>query len=120
MRNKTLEALVESTRNDYIQQKRNQQVHFAAVVKRNKILAIAQNYYSISNSSWPRRSMVHAERAVIQGLGDLSKLKGAELFVWRVSRKNEWTLFSRPCSCCSKLLETCARKWGLARITYTM
>ena len=120
MRHKTLDALVESTRHEYVKQKRNQQVHFAAIVKRNKVLALAQNYYSISNTAWPRRTMVHAERAVIQCLGDLSKLKGAELFVWRVSRLNEWTLYSRPCNCCAKLLEMCARKWGLARITYTM
>lgn len=120
MRQSLMDSLVEECKKGFSAGYRGQQVHFAAVVKRNKVLAMARNYYGIDGAAWPQRGMIHAESAVLHKLKDLTLLRGAELFVWRVSRFNERVYHSDPCPKCSKMLDACILKWGLRRVTYSV
>ena len=105
-------------------------LHFAAVVKRHKVLAIARNY---SKSTWrhegydksvrDRHASCHAERAVAESLGNLARLRDAEMFVWRVGHANGLShsdFNSKPCVACEAFLEVCFRKWGLRKVTYAI
>ena len=57
-------------------------LHVAAIVKRGKVLATAQNRIgSRSKGSGYSKQTIHAERAVVKKLGDISKLRGATLCV---------------------------------------
>ena len=93
-------------------------LHFAAIVKRGKVLATAQNRIGTrSKGSGYSYQTIHAERAVVKRLGDISKLRGATLCVWRVSNLN--ILPSKPCSECQIFLEKCMREYGLRAVYYT-
>ena len=103
-------------------------LHFAAVVKRNKVIALARNY---SKSTWrhegydksirDRNASRHAERAVAERLGNMARLRDAEMFVWRVGHANGVShsdYNSKPCKSCEAFLDVCFKKWGLRKVTY--
>jgi hypothetical protein len=96
----------------------NTHFHVAAIVRRGKVLATAQNRLGTrSKGSGYSNSTIHAEKAVVKELGDVSKLRGATLCVWRLSSIN--VLPSKPCSDCRLFLEKCMREYGLRAVQYT-
>lgn len=93
-------------------------LHIAAIVKRGKVLATAENRLgSRSSGAGYSHQTIHAERAVVKKLGDISKLRGAVLCVWRISSAN--ILPSKPCSECQIFLKKCIRDYGLLSVQYT-
>ena len=95
----------------------NTHLHFAAIILRGHILALARN--SVLSTRHNRRDCTkHAERAVLEMVGDMSKLNGAVMFVWRVSKSSE-SLMSKPCKSCTCMLESVMKKWKLRKIFYT-
>lgn len=93
-------------------------LHIAAIVKRGKVIATAENRLgSRSSGSGYSDQTIHAERAVVKKLGDISKLRGAVLCVWRISNLN--VLPSSPCSECQIFLKKCMREYGLSSVQYT-
>lgn len=95
------------------------QLHYAQLHQRNKLLAEARN--SIGSRSrgcgygdWT----LHAERAVIKKVGDLSKLRGAVLVVWRRNASGD-IVSSKPCPDCQLFLEKCMRDYGLRKVLYS-
>lgn len=94
------------------------QLHTALVMKRGKVLAKAQNSLGTrSRGCGYSNSSIHAERAVIKKVGNTNMLRGAVLYVWRVSQKH--LLPSKPCSDCTLFLEKCMREYGLLAVYYT-
>lgn len=93
--------------------------HHATIIKRNKILASAINRVgSRSMGSGYSDWTIHAERAVVKRLGDISQLRGATLMVVRYNRKGAM-LNSKPCHDCQLFLEKCIREYGLRKVIYS-
>lgn len=106
--------------------------HIAAIVKRGEPIAIAANRIGTRSrgSGWSDCT-IHAERAVVKKLGDISKLRGATLYVLRIppditgsgkphAVKPEPELCeSKPCADCTHFLEKCMKEYGLERVYYT-
>ena len=96
--------------------------HVAAVVKRGKLLSVGTNRSRAGGAGGGAFSE-HAERAAVRALGDLSQLRGADLYVVRLPRGDAGCardlLYSRPCADCTVFLEKCMRVWGLRRVLYT-
>jgi hypothetical protein len=94
-------------------------LHYAQIIKRNKVIAFARN--SIGSRSrgcgWGDQS-IHAERAVVKRLGDLSQLRGAMMIVVRVNRQGE-LLGSKPCAGCQLFLFKCMNEYGLRKVVYS-
>jgi hypothetical protein len=97
----------------------NTSLHYAQLIKRNKVIAIARN--SIGSRSrgcgWSDHS-IHAERAVVKRLGDLSQLRGCVMVVVRINRNDE-LLSSKPCSDCERFLFKCMNEYGLRKVVYS-
>ena len=97
----------------------NTSLHYAQLTKRNKVIAIARN--SIGSRSrgcgWSDAS-IHAERAVVKRLGDISQLRGCTMVVVRVN-KNGDLLNSEPCSECQVFLFKCMNEYGLRKVVYS-
>jgi hypothetical protein len=100
------------------QRPHNTYLHVAAIIKRGKVLATAQNRIGSRSrgAGWSDQT-IHAEKAVVKELGDISQLRGAILCVWRVSTKS--ILPSKPCSDCEMFLTKCMREYGLRSVFYT-
>lgn len=97
----------------------NTEFHQAMVVKRNQILAIAHNSVgSRSRGAGYSSRTIHAERAVVKRLGDISQLRGATLYVYRFNAHNELRN-SVPCHECQVFLEKCMREYGLRKVVYS-
>lgn len=95
-------------------------LHTAIIVKRGKVLAEASNQIgSRSMGSGFSNSTIHAEKAVIKKLGDISKLRGADLYVFRVGGE-EHSHFSQPCPDCKMFLRKCMREYGLRFVFYSI
>jgi hypothetical protein len=100
-------------------------VHVAFIVKRGQVIAKAMNSVgSRSRGCGYSDYTIHAERNVVKELGDLSKLKGASLYVVRLSRNKllvgeEKITNSEPCYDCCVFLKKCHEKYGLAKVFYT-
>ena len=101
-------------------------VHIAVVVGRGgKILATATNKAGTrSKGSGYSDYSIHAEKNVVKELGDISKLRDADMYVMRISpdHKREGLdkfLCSKPCPQCTLFLEKCMREYGLKRVFYT-
>jgi len=96
-------------------------IHRAVIVKRGRIIAEATNNYgSRSRGSGYSRSSIHAERNVVKALGDISLLKGADMYVMRFSREETMRLVkSHPCSACMVFLEKCIKEYGLKNVYFT-
>jgi len=67
---------------------------------------------------------IHAEKNVVKQLGDISKLRGADLYVMRISRdvtkvSTDKFLCSKPCDECQAFLEKCMREYGLKNVYFT-
>ena len=116
MRQSVARALIEEYSHVPLNPPHNSQVHFAAIITRNQVVAVARNTVAKSNRSGFFTK--HAERAVIERLGDMSLLRGATIFVWRSTRASE-TMNSKPCKACAAMLSKCCSKWGLKNVVWT-
>lgn len=100
--------------------KHNTQVHIAILMKRGKILEIASNAVgNRSKGSGYQERTIHAERAVLKKVGDVSKLNGATLIVIRIMRGTKEIGNSEPCHSCKCHLEKCIREHGLRQVFYS-
>ena len=98
------------------------QIHVAMVVKRGKILAQASNRIgSRQKGIGYSDKTIHAERNCIRQLGDLTQLRGADLYVMRISKSPEKPEFlsSKPCHECEVFLTKCMREYGLKNVYFT-
>lgn len=97
----------------------NTSLHHATIVKRNKVLASAMNRIgSRSMGCGYSDQTIHAERAVVKRLGDISQLRGATLIVVRLNKHGELR-GSEPCRDCRLFLEKCMREYGLRKVIYS-
>ena len=112
---------MEDPRTTSLKEKHYASLHRAVIVKRGQIIAEATNNYgSRSRGSGYSRSSIHAERNVLKALGDISLLKGADMYIMRFSRETEMRfLKSTPCAACQKFLEKCMKEYGLKNVYYT-
>jgi hypothetical protein len=100
-------------------------IHVAVLMKRGKIIAEATNGYgSRSRGSGYCASSIHAERNVVKEIGNIHQLKGAEMYVVRLSRnkdheKEDPFVGSKPCAQCRVFLEKCMKEYGLKNVYYT-
>lgn len=100
-------------------------LHVAVLLKRGRPIAVATNKNgSRSSGSGYSDHSIHAERNVIKELGDISKLRDADMVVMRISRDSqrqgfEKFLVSKPCRGCQLFLEKCMREYGLKNVYYT-
>ncbi len=100
-------------------------VHMAVLVKRGKVLAQATNKVgSRSRGSGWSANTIHAERNVIKDLGDISQIRGADMYIMRFSKDRKRVGFdrfmgSKPCPSCQIFLEKCMREYGLKNVYYT-
>ena len=95
-------------------------IHKAVLVKRGQIIADASNNYgSRSRGSGYSRSSIHAEKNVVKALGDVHKLRGADMYIMRFSRTPEMDFVrSTPCPSCRVFLEKCIKEYGLKNVYY--
>jgi hypothetical protein len=98
-------------------------LHIAIIVKRGKILATATNKTaSRSNGASSRGSQnfIHAEKNLLRSV-DLSKMRGADIYVMRVRMVGDEPVFgySQPCPECTVLLNKCIREYGLKNVYFT-
>jgi hypothetical protein len=100
-------------------------IHVALLVKRGKIIAEATNGYgSRSRGSGYCANSIHAERNVVKEVGNIHELKGAEMYVVRISRATDHTMDypfigSKPCAQCKVFLDKCMKEYGLKNVYYT-
>lgn len=103
----------------------NTSIHVAVIVKRNKVIAAATNKIgSRSRGSGYSDSTIHAERNVVKELGNFDQLRGATMYVFRVSRCKtkegiDRIQNSEPCHDCHLFLTKCVEKYGLRRVFYS-
>jgi len=116
LEDKSVENLVRSYRTS---------THVAVILKRGQEIARATNRVgSRSRGAGWSDCTIHAERNVVKELGDLEKLRGATLYVFRISRCQqkvglEKVQNSEPCHDCHLFLTKCHEKYGLRRVLYT-
>ena len=97
----------------------NTELHVARILRRKKVIAEARNTIGTRSrgSGWDDQSL-HAERAVVKRLGDISQLNGCTLEVVRLGKygniKN-----SEPCHGCMCFLQKCMREYGLRKVLYS-
>lgn len=100
-------------------------IHVAVLMKRGKVIAEATNGFgSRSRGSGYCTNSIHAERNVVKELGNIRELKGAEMYIVRISRtadyeKQDPFMGSKPCAQCKVFLEKCIREYGLKNAYYT-
>jgi hypothetical protein len=100
-------------------------IHVAVLMKRGRIIAEATNGFgSRSRGSGYCTSSIHAERNVVKELGNIHELKGAEMYVVRISRNKDLEMEdpfvgSKPCAQCRVFLEKCIKEYGLKNVYYT-
>jgi Cytidine and deoxycytidylate deaminase zinc-binding region len=100
-------------------------LHVAVIALRGKVLATATNKNGTrSMGSGYSTHSIHAEKNVVKQLGDISKLRGADMYVMRISRdsqkiRKEKFLCSKPCDECQTFLEKCMREYGLKNVYFT-
>ena len=110
--NTTLKALWEKS---YLRH-----VHVAMVLKRGKLIDMATNWIGSRTSGCGYDNLsIHAERAVIKKIGDHTKLNGAILIVFRISRGKKEMVDSTPCKGCQPHLEKCVKEYGLRRVYHS-
>jgi len=100
-------------------------LHIAVIALRGKIIATATNRNgSRSSGSGYSSHSIHAEKNVVKQLGDISKLRGADLYVMRISKDHTKVnsnrfMSSKPCEECQIFLEKCMREYGLKNVYFT-
>ena len=105
--------------------KKRYSLHVAVIARRGKVLATATNRNGTrSMGSGYSTHSIHAEKNVVKQLGDISKLRGADLYVMRISRdvrkvSTDKFLCSKPCDECQAFLEKCMREYGLKNVYFT-
>lgn len=105
---------------DNVWRKHRTQVHIAAVLHRGKVLSVASNAIgSRSKGAGYQERTIHAERAAIKKVGDMTKLNGAILVVIRIMRGTKEVGNSEPCHSCKCHLEKCIREHGLRQVYYS-
>jgi hypothetical protein len=120
-----LETIVSNPRTLNLRYAHFASIHVAVIVKRGKIIAEATNGFgSRSRGSGYNTSSIHAERNVIKELGNIHELRGAEMYVVRISRSyasqgDSQFIGSKPCCQCMVFLEKCMREYGLKNVYYT-
>jgi hypothetical protein len=100
--------------------KMNTHVHVAAVYGRGgALLGLASNRIGTrcSGAGFSNRT-IHAERAAMKAVGDVSLLNGATLVVVRVGKTGE-AKGSEPCCECKVAIEAAMRKYGLRRVIHS-
>ena len=97
----------------------NMQLHVATLLRRNKVITSAINRVGSRSKGcgYSDRSL-HAERAVVKRLGDISQLRGATLVVVRYNHQGDMQ-GSQPCHECRVFLEKCIREYGLRKVIYS-
>ena len=94
-------------------------LHYASITKHNKEIASSRNRVgSRSKGCGYSNQTIHAERAVVKSLGDVSQLRGCILTVIRVNKRGQ-LMNSKPCAGCVKFLEKCIKKYGLLKVLYS-
>ena len=94
--------------------------HKAIIVKRGHILAEASNKVgNRSKGSGYSDYTIHAEKHAVKQLGDITKLRGADLYVLRISPTGTRFLPSKPCPDCEIFLLKCMKEYGLKNVYYT-
>jgi hypothetical protein len=95
-------------------------VHVAFLYgKGGNLLAVATNRLgSRSSGAGYSGCTIHAERAALKMIGDVSLLRGAKMVVLRVNRQGD-LLNSEPCSECRRHLEKAMCVYGLTRVYYS-
>jgi hypothetical protein len=97
----------------------NTDLHYAKILRRNKVIASSRNSIGTrSRGCGYSDQSIHAERAVVKRLGDISQLDGCVLLVVRISKQGELRN-SKPCADCQKFLEKCMREYGLRKVIYS-
>jgi hypothetical protein len=93
--------------------------HYAEIQRGKKILAQSRNRIGSRSRGcgWGDQS-IHAERAVVKALGDLSQLRGSVLIVVRVGKYDN-IMGSKPCHDCEVFLKKCMEKYGLRKVIYS-
>lgn len=120
-----LEHILSNPRTQNLKYAHFASIHVAVLMKRGKIIAEATNGFgSRSRGSGYGTSSIHAEKNVVKEIGNIHELKGAEMYVVRISRKKECDtdhpfVGSKPCSQCHVFLEKCMREYGLKNVYYT-
>jgi len=95
-------------------------MHMAVLVKRGNIIETATNRIgSRSKGSGYSDITIHAERAVVKKLGDISKLRGCTMYVWRIGFSGFYPMTSDPCHDCQIFLTKCIKQYGLRAVYYT-
>ena len=99
-------------------------LHVAIIAKRGKILATATSRDDSRNSeSSSSDKMIYVEKSVVRQLGDISNLRGCDLYVMKISKdnkKDETTFMnSKPCEECQIFLDKCIRDYGLKKVYFT-
>lgn len=101
-------------------------VHVAFLIKRNKVIAVATNRVGTrSRGCGYSDCTIHAEINVVKELGDIKLLRGASLYVFRISKcrqklGTDKIQNSEPCYNCHLFLEKCVKEYGLRRVFYSM
>jgi hypothetical protein len=97
----------------------NTSYHVATIYRRRRPIATSRNRIGTRSSGcgWDDQSM-HAERAVVKRLGDLSQLRGCTLEVVRINKKNS-VMNSKPCHNCELFLDKCMKQYGLRKVIYS-
>ena len=101
------------------------EIHIAVLVKRGKVIASARNRYGTrSRGSGFSRASLHAEKNVVKELGDITQMRGADMFVMRFAKDSRLEghdrfRCSKPCYGCELFLEKCMREYGLKNVYYT-
>ena len=82
-----LEHILSNPRTSVLKYAHYASIHVAVLMKRGKIIAEATNGFgSRSRGSGYCTNSIHAERNVIKELGNIHELKGADMYVVRISR----------------------------------
>lgn len=94
--------------------------HVARIMRRGQVIAEARNTIGTRSRGcgWDDQSL-HAERAVVKSLGDVSQLRGCTLEVVRISKQNK-IRNSQPCHNCNVFLDKCMKKYGLRKVSYSV
>jgi hypothetical protein len=117
-RQSDLEALAASYA--HFTTKMNTSLHVAALYGRGGVLlGLSTNRVgSRSSGAGYSKQTIHAERAVMKAVGDVSLLRGATLVVVRVTKAG-LPAYSAPCEECQAAIEAAKRKYGLRRVIHS-
>ena len=100
-------------------------IHVAILFKRNKVIAMARNKIgSRSRGAGWSDCTIHAEKNVVKELGNFDLLRGATMYVFRISRSKtkegqDKIQNSEPCYDCHNFLQKCIQKYGLRKVFYS-